>query len=128
MTEDIFEHERDVTITKDEAPWAPKEELGEYKIKRWSWFDKQKALIESAIVIDAKKGEAFLDIAEYYSRLIKSTVTPPGESDWTLERIKELDPEIGTILRDHCREVNGLTWEEKRGFLKPSDQKKATPG
>jgi len=128
MSKDIFEHERTITIKKDEAPWAPKEELGEYRIKRWSWFDKQKALGESAIVIDAKKGEAILDIAEYYARMMKLSVTPPGKVKWNLERIRKLDPEVGTILRDHCREINGLTWEEKRGFLKPSDQKGVIPG
>jgi len=128
MSNDIFEHEREITISKKEAPWAPDEELGKYKLKRWSWFNKQKTLAESAIVIDEKKGDAILDIAEYYARMIKCSVTPLGDIEWTLERVKNLDPEIGTILRDQCREINGLTWEEKRGFLKPSDQEKATPG
>jgi len=128
MSKDIFEHEREITISKEEAPWAPDEELGKYKIKRWSWFEKQKTLANSAIIIDEAKGDAVLDIAEYYARMIQFTVIPPENLTWNLERVKKLDPNIGTILRDHCREINGLTWEEKRGFLKPSDQAKDTPG
>jgi len=124
----IFEREKAVTITKEEAPWAPKEELGEYKLTRWTWFDKQKALADSAIIVDEQKGDAVLDVAEYYARMMKFTVSPPKNLKWDLERIKKLDPNVGTILTTHCRDVNGLTWEEKRGFLEPSDQKKVIHG
>jgi len=126
----VFEHEKTVTITKDDAPWAAKEELGDYKITRWRWYDKQRSLSESAKVVDAKRDKAQLDIAEYYVRMVKYSVTPPDalSGNWTPERIRDLDPHVGEILIKHAREINGLTWEEKVGFLEQSDQKETTRG
>lgn len=123
-----FEHEKTVKITKNQAPWAPDEEIGEYHITRWRWYDKQRALTESAEIIDEARDKAILNMAEYYARMFRICVVPPNDMKWDLERIKALDPEVGGILMEVLREINGLDWKEKRSFLEPSDQTKATPG
>jgi len=129
-TPNLFESERVVEITKEQAPWAPEEELGTYNAKRWTWFGKQKALIGSAIILDKERGFAESDLAEYYARMVLTCVTPPEPlSDaWNLEKVKGLDPNVGEILKDACREINGLVWEEKASFLGQSEAKKDTPG
>lgn len=126
---DLFERERTVEITKKIAPWAPEEELGGYLIKRWNWFEAQKAMIVSTVILDKDKGIVQSDLAEYYARMMLSCITPPETiRGWNLERVKALDYHVGEILKNSCRDINGLTWEEKAGFLGRSEAAKGTPG
>jgi len=126
----IFEKEKKITIKKDAAPWAPKEELGEYTLTRWSWYNREKALAESMDVIDEDRGISRVIMEEFYARMVLfCTIPPEGLQDkWDLERVKQLDSQIGVRLKTEIRRLNGLDWSEKAGFLGRSDQEKGTPG
>ena len=124
----IFEHEKTVEITKEDAPWAPDEEIGTYHLTRWRWYDKQNCLANSAVVVDEEKDKAVLDMGEYYTRMMRVCVEPPEGLTWNLDRIRSIDPEVGEIITSHLRELNGLTWKEKRGFLPESEEQENTTG
>jgi hypothetical protein len=125
----MFEHEKTITVTKDDAPWAPKEELGEWIVQRWKWLAKQQALEASYIIIDKEKGKVELDSARYYQNMmLKCVVKYPEGFEPTLARFANLDHQVGTLLIRALREVNGLAWEEKRLFLEQSDSKNDIPG
>lgn len=125
-----FEKTRKITITKKTAPWAPKEELGEYTLNRWSWYNREKALAESMMIIDEDRGISRVIMEEFYARMVLFCTTPPEalQSNWKLERVKQLDSQVGVKLKTEIRELNGLDWGEKAGFLERSDQEKDIPG
>lgn len=125
-----FEKEKKLVITKEAAPWAPEEELGEYTLTRWTWYNREKALAESMEWIDETKGKSRVLMEEFYARMVLFCTTPPEslQDNWRLERVKQLDSHIGIKLKNEIRELNGLDWSEKAGFLGRSDQKKDTPG
>ena len=121
------------------APFAPEEQLGEYKLRRWSWYEKQGVVARSSEIIDPERGIVRMAIQDYYAEmlLIIIRVYPEAlradeeakrEQLWSIEYIKtKLDPDVGDLLRDVGRDINGLTDKEKKLFLQPSEQEEDTP-
>jgi len=124
-----FNCEETVVIMKEDAPFAPEEQLGEYTLKRWSWYEKQAVVSRSSEIIDEKRGIIKMLIEDYYAEMLHVTVRDCPESiGWSLEFIKkDLDPDVGDILREVGRVLNGLTEREKRIFLPQSERDEATP-
>ncbi len=143
MTEAIeapsFEREAIVNITREDAPFAPEEQLGEYTLRRWSWYEKQGVVARASEIIDPVRGIVRMAIQDYYAgmlfviiRVYPEALKADEEAErkqlWSLEYIKTvLDPDVGDLLRDVGRDINGLTDKEKKLFLQPSEQKKDTP-
>lgn len=115
-------------ITKKEAPYAPEEELGIYKARRWSFREKQDATMRASKILDADKGLVEMNVIDFQMEQIIACITPPEGLELTRERVETIDPDIGDILLDACRRVNGTTLSERAGFLGPSDEEKVTPG
>lgn len=126
----MLEIEKDIEVTQEDAPTAPENQLGIYHIRRWTWYEKQRAVAHASEIIDEKKGLIRMPIEDYYAEMMATTVrSAPQGIEWNIDFIKnELDPEIGDILRDICRDINGLTDKEKRTFLSPSEPETPTPG
>ena len=123
-----FNREETVVITKDDAPFAPEEQLGEYNLRRWSWYEKQAVVSRSSEIIDEKRGIIKMLIEDYYAEMLHVTVREcPEFIEWSLDFIKkDLDPDVGDILRETGRALNGLTEKEKRIFLPQSEQDEPT--
>jgi len=123
-----FNREETVIITKEDAPFAPEEQLGEYTLRRWSWYEKQAVVSRSSEIIDEQRGIIKMLIEDYYAGMLHVTVRECPESiEWSLDFIKkDLDPDVGDILREVGRVLNGLTEKEKRIFLPQSEQDEAT--
>jgi len=124
-----FKREATVIITKDLAPFAPEEQLGEYKLKRWTWYEKQGVITRSSEIVDEKRGIVRMKIEDYYAEMLFVTIhTYPEGLSWSLKFIKtEHDPDVGDILRDEGRDLNGLMDKEKKLFLQPSEPIEDTP-
>lgn len=124
-----FRVEETVEITREEAPFAPEEQLGTYELKRWTWYEKQAAVTRASEIIDEKKGLVRLRVEDYFAEMLKITVRKyPEGLDWTTDFIKgDLDLDVGDILRDIGREINGLSDKERRLFLQPSESENAIP-
>jgi len=124
-----FKREETVVIAREEAPFAPEEQLGEYILRRLSWYEKQRAVARSQEIIDEKRGITRMSVEDYFAEMLHATVRECPESiEWTIDFIKiDLDIDVGDTLRDVCREINGLTEREKRLFLPQSEQGEATP-
>lgn len=120
--------EVEVEITKEIAPFAPEEELGVYKVSRWTFRQKQTAVMKASTVLDADKGLIEMDLIEFQVQQILSCTVPPEGHEWNVERVNKFDPDVGDALLTACRKVNGVTLSEKKGFLRPSDAAKDTPG
>lgn len=139
MTEAIeapsFEQEAIVNITREDAPFAPEEQLGEYTLKRWSWYEKQGVVARASEIIDPERGIVRMAIQDYYAEMLlvitraypealKADEETERKQLWSIEYIKTaLDPDVGDLLRDAGRDLNGLTDKEKKLFLQPSEQK-----
>jgi len=115
-------------ITKENAPYAPEEELGVYKAKRWTWREKQKAVMSASKILDDKKGLIELDLVDFQAEQILRCVTPPEGFEWDKERINNLDPDVGDAVLDACRKVNGTTLSERTRFLGLSEEEENIPG
>ncbi|MCW3988460.1 MAG: hypothetical protein NWE88_00100, partial [Candidatus Bathyarchaeota archaeon] len=83
----------------------------------------------SSEIIDEQRGIIRMRIEDYYAEMLHVTVRECPESiEWSLDFIKkDLDPDVGDILRETGRVLNGLTEKEKRIFLPQSEQDEATP-
>jgi len=112
--------ELEVEITKETAPYAPEEEIGVYKATRWTFRDKQEAVMGASEVLDADKGLIEMNVIDFQVLQILACVVPPEGLEWTKERIDKLDPDVGDIVLDACRKVNGTTLSERKTFLEPS--------
>ena len=123
-----FNREDIVVITREDAPFAPEEQLGEYTLRRWSWYEKQAVVSKSSEIIDEQRGIIKMLIEDYYAGMLHVTVREcPEFIEWSLNFIKqELDPDVGDILREAGRVLNGLTEREKKIFLPQSEQDEAT--
>jgi hypothetical protein len=115
-------------VTEKEAPYAPKEELGIYKVRRWSFREKQDATMRASKILDADKGLVEMNVIDFQMEQILVCVTPPEGFELTRERVETIDPDVGDILLDACRKVNATTTAERKGFLEPSAAEKVTPG
>ena len=125
-----FKRESTLDITKEMAPFAPEEQLGEYKLKRWSWYEKQGVVARSSEIVDPERGIVRMKIQDYYAEMlfVITRAYPKGlEESWSIAYIKtELDPDVGDLLRDEGRDLNGLTDKEKKLFLLPLEPEKDT--
>ncbi len=123
-----FNREDTVVITKEDAPFAPEEQLGEYNLRRWSWYEKQAVVSRSSEIIDEQRGIIKILIEDYYAEMLHVTIREYPESvEWSLDFIKkDLDPDVGDILREAGRILNGLTEKERRIFLPQSEPDEAT--
>lgn len=124
------EIEQDVEIKREDAPYAPKNQLGTYHIRRWTWYEKQKAVVRATNIIDERKGLVQMPVENYYAEMMLTTVrSAPKDVEWNIDFIKNrLDSDVGDVLRDACRDINGLTEKEKRTFLQPSEPADPIPG
>ena len=124
-----FKREAIVIIDRDKAPFAPENQLGEYKLKRWSWYEKQGVISRSSEIIDDKRGIVRMQIQDYYAEMLFVTIYAyPKDLPWSLKFIKtELDPDVGDILRDEGRDLNGLMEKERKLFLQQSEPPEDTP-
>jgi hypothetical protein len=118
--------QRDPGVYIGFAPLASEEAHGEWIIGRWTWRETQKAMIQTSEIIDEKRGLAQLDLVRYEEEMMKTCVKGPVEI--TEEFLMKLDPDLGDLLVDACRRVNGLPMPEKTAFLEQSEPDKATPG
>jgi len=101
-------------ITKKEAPYAPSEQLGEYTVKRWTFRQKQEVILKSTIILDEVKGLGELKVVDYQIEQILTCVTPPEGFEFNRET--EFDADVGDLLLDACRKVNGTTVSERAIF------------
>ena len=120
--------EFEVEITKEIAPYAPEEELGVYKATRWTWRQKQEAVIKASKILDEEKGLMEMNLVDFQVQQMLVCVKPPKKLKWKEQRINELDTDVGDILLALCHKVNGTTVSERTDFLKRSDSKEDTPG
>lgn len=126
----MFEREKVVEVTEENAPFAPEEERGIWKIRRWNWYQKQQALHRSMQILDEEKGVGITPMEDYHTNMIHlcAIESPIPKEELKPARIMELDADVGDMLLKACREVNGLTKEEKADFTDRPDSEKDTPG
>lgn len=145
----MLEREITLEITRKEAPFAPEEEIGTYVVQRWTWRQKQQAIISASTLLDDKTGLASIDIVGYeiYQMLACIKQAPEGldlifdrfsgreakeamGKEPAVEAIEGLDADVGTLLLTACRKVNGLNEADIRDFLSRTeqDEKAAIPG
>ena len=134
-----FEREATVNITQEDALFAPEEQLGEYKLRRWSWYEKQGVVARASEIIDPGKGIVRMAVQDYYAEMLfvivrvypealKADEETKRKQLWSIDYIKtELDPDVGDLLRDAGRDINGLTDKEKKLFLLLSGPEKVIP-
>lgn len=145
----MLEREITLEITEKEAPFAPADELGTYVIRRWSWREKQKAILDATKVLDEKTGLGMLEVLDYeiyqmltcikkapealklsFTRFSGRAAIEATEDKEAVEAIEGLDADVGSLIIGACRKVNGLTEADIRDFLQRSEQegKAAIPG
>jgi len=128
MAEELFPLEIKIEATRQQFPHAPKEQLGKWTIRRWTWYEKQTAFDSASEVIDAKKGLLKTTPANIYLQMLLVSIRETPENwEKTEENVKNLDPDLGTALLNAARQVNGLTEKEKEVFLGLSENEKDTP-
>ena len=110
------------------APYAPEEQLGIYKATRWTFRKKQEAVMKASEPLDTEKGLIEMDLIDFQVYQILACIVPPEGSEWTKEKVENLDPHLGDIILDACRKVNATTLSERQGFLEKSDSEENTPG
>lgn len=109
------------------APFAPEDQLGNYVIRRWTWKEKQQAMIDSSEIYDRDRGLAKVDLVAYEIAMMLTCVKD-SPIELTKELFETIDPDLGDLLVDACRIVNGLPTGEKQDFLGQSEPDKAIPG
>lgn len=120
--------ELEVEITREIAPYAPEEELGVYKATRWTWRQKQEAMMKASKVLDQKRGLVEMDLIDFQVEQILTCIVPPEGLVLDRERVNRLDADVGDELLNACRNVNGTTISERTDFLEQSEQTEDTPG
>jgi hypothetical protein len=128
----MFEPEASVTVTKEDAPYASEDQLGEYVFRRWTWREKQDASLKATTILDAKKNLIQTNVVEYEMQMLitslKKAPFPIEDKDTLYERLNRLDPAVGDKVIAVCRKVNGITTAEQRNLSEPSAQGKDTSG
>jgi len=110
--------ELEITFTKERAPLAPENQLGVYKLRRWSWTEKQRAIQTATTSIDKERGIIAWDTTIYYEQMLLITVRKsPDGFEWNPENLSILDPDIGDALQQGCLTVNTISGQEKTTFL-----------
>lgn len=126
----IYEREQTIEITKEKAPWALDGFLGNYKIKRWTWREKQNAMVDASVILNEKTGLTRMNVLDYHVNMMLVCIVERPTTfplPWTAETINNMDPDIADILKDACRTLNGLTMEEKRSFPDSTPSGEPTP-
>ncbi|GAG93314.1 unnamed protein product, partial [marine sediment metagenome] len=54
-----------IEISKKEAPYAPEKQLGEYTVKRWTFRQKQEAIMRASTLLDEKKGFVEMNLVDF---------------------------------------------------------------
>ena len=100
------------------APDSPDEQLGEYTVRKWTWYERQQATERASEVLKVGDMEQVtLSGANLNSEMMGICVTAPHEQ-WNVDFIKTLlDPVVGQRLILELSDLNGINWAEKRGFL-----------
>lgn len=130
LTKKVYEREQTITITKESAPWAPEEYLGDYKARRWTWRERQNAMVDASVILDEKTGLTRMNVLDYHVNMMLVCIVERPKSfplPWTAETINNMDPDIIEPLKEACREINGLTKEEKRSFPDSTPSREQTP-
>ena len=136
-----------LTVTKEQAPFAPEEEIGTYVIRRWSWRQKQAAILGASTLLDEKTGMASVDVVGYEVNQMITCIKKAPEGlelsfdrfngreasegeEGPIEAIEGIDADVGTLILTACRKVNGLAEGDKRDFLRPTEPEEevAIPG
>lgn len=130
----MLEREITLEITKEKAPYAPEEELGTYIIRRWSWREKQAAILGASTLVDERSNIASIDVVGYEINQMICCIReapeglelsfdrfngrkPSEGEEGPVEAIEGLDADVGTLLLTACRKVNGLAEGDRRDFL-----------
>lgn len=128
----VIMRNKTVEITAEMAPHAPKKQLGEYKLKRWSWYEKQLCMQRATIIIDAQKGLMETPMVDYNTHMVNlSLVEAPFKRKGLkedLKQIQDFDPDVGDILFKVASELNTITQGEKADFTEPPGPEDLTPG
>jgi len=102
------------------APHAPENQIGIYKLKRWTWYEKQIALRRATIILDSEKGISETPLQDFNLHMLNVCLieAPFGRGDLKedIKNIKQLDVDVGDRLQDVCQELNEITRGEKAGF------------
>ena len=117
----MIEKEKIIEITEENAPGAPEAQLGVYKIRRWTWYEKQVCLNRSSIIIDATKGMVQTPMPDYNAHMVLITLSEApfelsGDPMKDVELIKQLDPDVGDLLFEAATALNTVSKEEKEDF------------
>ena len=117
----MLEKEKTLEITAEDAPMAPEEQLGTYKLQRWTWYEKQVCLNRASIILDAKKGLIKTPMPDYNAHMVlitlrESPLEMTGDHAADVEVIKALDPDVGDLLYEAATDMNAVTPEEKKDF------------
>ena len=120
--------EEKLEITAKEAPYAPSEHLGEYTVRRWTFREKQDAISRASNILDETKGLLEMSLVDFQMEQVVVCTTPPEGLELTRETVEALDPDIGDLLIQACRKMNGTTASGRASFLEPSEEAEATPG
>ena len=117
----MLEKEKTVTITAKEAPYAPEEQLGEYTVRRWSWYEKQVCMTRATTIIDASKGLTNTPMPLFNTHMLimclkESPLNLPDDPNEAVEVMKALDVDVGDTLFRIAQSINMVTPEEKEDF------------
>lgn len=117
----VYEKEKTVTITAEKAPFAPEEELGTYKLKRWTWYEKQECMARATKILDAKLGMVETPMPDFNTHmvimcLVESPLKLDEDPMIAFERIKNLDVDVGDMLFKAAQALNMYTQEQKADF------------
>ena len=129
----MLEKEKIIEITAREAPYALEEQLGTYKLKRWTWYEKQVCMQRATTIIDAKQGLIETPMPDYNTHmvimcLVESPLKLTGDPNLDFEMMKNLDADVGDILFQAAGSMNTITPEEKKDFLPQPESTKTIPG
>jgi len=126
----MFEKEKTVEITKAEAPYAPPEQLGVYKLVRYSWYEKQGVVDRSTEIISAERGIVVTSPQNFWAEAVAVMVREyPKGLPWGIDYVKnELDADLGTKLVKAAQELVEIPIVDQTSFLEPSGKDKDIPG
>jgi len=126
----MFEKEITIEITKEKAPFAPEEQLGIYKLIRYTWFEKQGVVERATEIISAEMGIVKTSATNFWAEALVVLVHEyPEGLPWNIDYVKtKLDADIGSELVKAAQKLTDIPIQAKRSFLEPSDKDKDIPG
>ena len=117
-----------VVVTREQAPFAPAEQLGEYVLERWTWREKMLATTKATKIVDKIRNILAWDTVIWYEQMLLLTVKRPPTGTWDIDVIRKLDADVGDILQNRCLDLNTVSAVDKKSFLQPSNSENPTPG